>query len=43
MDYLLRVQVRDMQHYSRFVMEYLLRHPTVEDVRSSFVLAKIKE
>jgi Lrp/AsnC family leucine-responsive transcriptional regulator len=43
MDYLLRVQVRDMAHYSRFVLETLLRHPMVEDVKSSFVLAKIKE
>jgi Lrp/AsnC family transcriptional regulator, leucine-responsive regulatory protein len=43
MDYLLRVQVRDMPHYSRFVLENLLRHPAVEDVRSSFVLARVKE
>lgn len=42
MDYLLRVQVRDMQHYSRFVLETLLKHPSVQDVKSSFVLAKIK-
>ena len=43
MDYLLRVQVRDMAHYSRFVLETLLRHPCVEDVKSSFVLARIKD
>lgn len=43
MDYLLRVQVRDMAHYSRFVLETLLRHPSVEDVKSSFVLARIKD
>jgi Lrp/AsnC family leucine-responsive transcriptional regulator len=43
MDYLLRVQVRDMAHYSRFVLETLLRHPSVQDVKSSFVLARIKQ
>lgn len=42
MDYLLRVQVRDMAHYSHFVLETLLRNPSVQDVKSSFVLAKIK-
>ncbi len=42
MDYLLRAQVRDMAHYSHFVLETLLRHPSVQDVKSSFVLAKIK-
>jgi Lrp/AsnC family leucine-responsive transcriptional regulator len=42
MDYLLRVQVRDMQHYSHFVLETLLRHPSVQDVKSSFVLTQIK-
>ena len=36
MDYLLRVHVEDMEHFSRFTMETLLRHPAVQDVKSSF-------
>jgi Lrp/AsnC family leucine-responsive transcriptional regulator len=43
MDYLLRVQVEDLDHFSRFVMESLLKHPGVIDVKSSFVLEEIKE
>jgi Lrp/AsnC family leucine-responsive transcriptional regulator len=43
MDYLLRVQVADLEHYSRFVMEQLLRHPAVLDVKSSFALERIKD
>lgn len=43
MDYLLRVHVRDLQHFSRFVMDQLLRQPGVVDVKSSFALARIKE
>jgi Lrp/AsnC family leucine-responsive transcriptional regulator len=43
MDYLLRVQVEDLEHFSRFVMESLLKHPGVIDVKSSFVLEEIKE
>ncbi|MEB0141161.1 MULTISPECIES: Lrp/AsnC family transcriptional regulator [unclassified Undibacterium] len=43
MDYLLRVHVEDMDHFSRFMMETLLRHPAVLDVKSSFALQKIKE
>ena len=42
MDYFLRVVVRDMAHYSRFVMDTLLRHPSVRDCRTSFVLDHIK-
>jgi Lrp/AsnC family leucine-responsive transcriptional regulator len=42
MDYLLRVLVRDMAHYSRFIMESLLRHPSVQDCKSSFVLQRWK-
>lgn len=42
MDYLLRVVVSDMEHYSRFVMEQLLRHPSVQDCKTSFVLAQVK-
>jgi len=42
MDYLLRVVVADMAHYSRFVMETLLKHPSVEDCKTSFVLDRVK-
>jgi Lrp/AsnC family leucine-responsive transcriptional regulator len=42
MDYLLRVVVQDMAHYSRFVMDTLLRHPSVEDCKTSFVLDRVK-
>lgn len=41
-DYLLRVVVEDMAHYSRFIMETLLRHPSVEDCKTSFVLDRVK-
>jgi Lrp/AsnC family leucine-responsive transcriptional regulator len=43
MDYLLRVRVADLDHFSRFVMESLLKHPGVLDVKSSFVLEEVKE
>jgi Lrp/AsnC family leucine-responsive transcriptional regulator len=43
MDYLLRVRVENLDHYSRFVMDSLLKHPGVLDVRSSFVLEEVKE
>ena len=43
MDYLLRVQVEDMEHFSRFMMETLLRHPAVLDVKSSFALQRVKD
>ena len=42
MDYLLRVVVADMAHYSRFVMDTLLRHPSVQDCKTSFVLDRVK-
>jgi Lrp/AsnC family leucine-responsive transcriptional regulator len=42
MDYLLRVVVRDMAHFSRFIMDTLLRHPAVQDCKSSFVLQRWK-
>lgn len=42
MDYLLRVVVQDMGHYSRFVMDTLLKHPSVQDCRTSFVLDRVK-
>lgn len=43
MDYLLRVHVEDMEHFSRFMMSTLLRHPAVLDVKSSFALQRIKD
>jgi Lrp/AsnC family leucine-responsive transcriptional regulator len=43
MDYLLRVQVEDMAHFSRFVQDQLLHHPSVIDVKTSFALEKFKE
>ena len=42
MDYLLRVVVQDMAHYSRFIMDTLLNHPSVEDCKTSFVLDRVK-
>ena len=42
MDYLLRVLVRDMAHYSRFIMDTLLKHPSVQDCKTSFVLDRVK-
>jgi Lrp/AsnC family leucine-responsive transcriptional regulator len=42
MDYLLRVVVTDMDHYSRFVMDTLLRHPSVQDCKTTFVLNHVK-
>ena len=43
MDYLLRVQTVDLDSYSRFVMDKLLRHPSVLDVKSSFMLERVKD
>ena len=42
MDYLLRVVVQDMGHYARFVMDTLLKHPSVQDCKTSFVLDRVK-
>ena len=42
MNFLLRVVVQDMAHYSRFIMETLLKHPSVEDCKTSFVLDRVK-
>jgi Lrp/AsnC family leucine-responsive transcriptional regulator len=42
LDYLLRVLVQDLAHYSRFVMESLLKHPSVQDCKTSFVLDHVK-
>jgi Lrp/AsnC family leucine-responsive transcriptional regulator len=43
MDFLLRVVVRDMNHYSRFMMESLLKHPSVQDCKTSFVMQRVKD
>ena len=43
LDYLMRVQARDLEDFSRFVMDRLLKHPAVLDIRSSFALDRIKE
>lgn len=42
MDFLLHVYFQDLEHFSRFVMNELMGHPGVEDVKSSFVLNEIK-
>lgn len=43
MDYLMRVQVEDLDHYARFIMEKLLKQPGVTDIRSNFVLERVKD
>lgn len=42
MDFLLQVMVPDMAAYSRFVLDTLLKHPSVQDMKSSFVLDRLK-
>jgi Lrp/AsnC family leucine-responsive transcriptional regulator len=42
MDYLLRGVFQDMAHYSRFIMDTLLAHPSVQDCKTSFVLDRVK-
>jgi Lrp/AsnC family leucine-responsive transcriptional regulator len=42
MDFLLRVVVQDMAHYSRFILDTLLKHPSVQDCKTSFVLDSVK-
>jgi Lrp/AsnC family leucine-responsive transcriptional regulator len=42
MDYLLQVVVRDLDHFSRFLLDRLLGQAGVEDVNSSFVLRTVK-
>ncbi|HEU0229750.1 MAG TPA: Lrp/AsnC family transcriptional regulator [Burkholderiaceae bacterium] len=43
MDYLLRIQVEDLTRFSRFAMDKLIQHPAVIDMRSSFMMQRIKE
>jgi Lrp/AsnC family leucine-responsive transcriptional regulator len=42
MDYLLHVTVRDLEHFSRFLLDRLLAQAGVADVNSSFVLRTVK-
>ena len=42
MDYLLQVAVRDLDHFSRFLLDRLLGQAGVADVNSSFVLRTVK-
>ena len=42
MDYLLQVAVRDLEHFSRFLLDKLLADAGVADVNSSFVLRTVK-
>jgi Lrp/AsnC family leucine-responsive transcriptional regulator len=42
MDFLLRLVVADMAAYSRFMLDTLLRHPSVQDCKSSFVMERVK-
>jgi Lrp/AsnC family leucine-responsive transcriptional regulator len=43
MDYLLQVQVQDLEHFSRLLLDRLLNATGVADVNSSFVLRTVKE
>jgi Lrp/AsnC family transcriptional regulator, leucine-responsive regulatory protein len=43
MDYLLRVHTTDLDHFSRVVMDRIMRRPEVLDVKSSFALQRIKD
>ena len=43
MDYLLHVYVRDLDHFSAFLLDKLLNAAGVADVNSSFVLRTVKE
>lgn len=42
MDFLLRLVVQDMRAYSRFMLDTLLRHPAVQDCKTSFVMERVK-
>lgn len=42
MDYLLHVIVEDLEHFSRFLMDRLLKLEGVANVKSSFVLQTVK-
>ncbi|MEY2952884.1 MAG: hypothetical protein RLZZ401_971 [Pseudomonadota bacterium] len=42
MDYLIKLMFRDMAHYSHFIMDTLLKHPSVQDCKTSFVMDRVK-
>ena len=42
MDYLMQIAVRDLEHFSHFLLDRLLGQPGVGDVNSSFVLRTVK-
>ena len=42
MDYLLHVVVRDLEHFSRFLLDTLLAQAEVADINTSFVLRAVK-
>ena len=42
MDYQLRLVVADMAAYARFMMDTLLKHPSVQDCKTSFVMERVK-
>ena len=42
MDFLLKILVEDLEHFSRFIMDRLLKHPGVVDAKSSFALDTLK-
>jgi Lrp/AsnC family transcriptional regulator, leucine-responsive regulatory protein len=42
MDYLLQIAVRDLEHFSGFLLDRLLNDGAVADVNSSFVLRTVK-
>ncbi len=42
MDFQLRLLVADMAAYSRFMMDTLLKHPSVQDCKTSFVMDRVK-
>lgn len=43
MDYLLKIRVTNMSHFTQLLHERLLQYPAIMDVKSSFVLAVAKE
>jgi len=42
MDYLLQIAVRDLEHFSHFLLDHLLGSTGVVDVNTSFVLRTVK-
>jgi Lrp/AsnC family transcriptional regulator, leucine-responsive regulatory protein len=42
MDFLLKILVEDLEHFSRFIMDRLLKQPGVIDAKSSFALETLK-